>query len=380
MSGRGLTGPTGIWNTGAIPDRDLRPVPAIGEMEEYSVPVTGASIDLWLNANEGGIAPPDLLNEATRAEPEIVRRYPGAGGLREKLAERLEVEPDRVLVTNGSNDALDRACRTVLTTGREMIVPVPTFAMMLRYARLTGAELRTVPWLAGPLPVDSLLAVANAGTAAIGLTTPNNPTGAAISMSEVESLSRELPGVLIILDLAYVEFADRDPTPEALSLPNVVAIRTLSKAWGLAGLRVGYAIGSPDIITWMRKAGQHYPVSGLSAALALARLRRGEEEVGAFIDRVRRERSLLSSILRDLGADPFPSQANFVLARFPDAVRTFNALAGAGIAVRAFPGTEGLGDCLRITCPGEPDHFERLLNTLTDPRKCQPAYVEKETS
>ncbi|MFC1529690.1 pyridoxal phosphate-dependent aminotransferase [Gemmatimonadota bacterium] len=317
-----------------------------------------------------------------------MRRYPGNHKLEEVLADRLEVGPDRVLVTNGSNDALDRACRTVLTAGREMIVPVPTFAMLLRYARLTGADLRSVPWFEGSLPVEPLLAVSGASTSAVGLTSPNNPTGAVISPAEVESLSRELPGALIILDLAYIEFADEDVTREALALPNVVVIRTLSKAWDLAGLRVGYAIGPPGIITWMRRAGQHYPVSGLSAALAMEWLKRGEEEVGEYVNRVRRERSALSSILRNLGAVPFPSQANFVLARFPDASGTFQGLAEAGIAVRTFPGTKGLEDCLRITCPGEADQFERLIGSLTDIltdplkdlRDREPASAEKERS
>jgi histidinol-phosphate aminotransferase len=349
-------------------------------MGEYSVPAAGPPIDLWLNANEGGSVPPALLERAALADPGIVRRYPGGLGLDALLADRLGVEPGRVLVTNGSNDALDRACRTVLTAGREMIVPVPAFAMLLRYARLTGADLRTVPWFDGPLPVGALLGMAGAGTSAIGLTTPNNPTGAVISIGEVETLSRELPGALIILDLAYIEFADEDVTREALSLPNVVVIRTLSKAWSLAGLRVGYAAGPPDIITWMRRAGQHYPVSGLSALLAEEWLTRGEEEVGEYIGRVRRERSILTSTLRDLGALPCPSQANFVLARFPDASGTFRGLAEAGIAVRAFPGTEGLEDCLRITCPGEADRFERLIGTLTDLRDRDPAGSEKETS
>jgi histidinol-phosphate aminotransferase len=309
-----------------------------------------------------------------------VRRYPGGNGLQELLADRLEVEPERVLVTNGSNDALDRACRTVLTSGREMIVPVPAFAMLLRYARLTGAELRSVPWFEGPLPVEALLAMAGAGTSAVGLTSPNNPTGAVISTGELEALSREMPGALIILDLAYIEFADRDLTPAALSLPNVVVIRTLSKARGLAGLRVGYAVGPPDIITWMRRAGQHYPVSGLSALLAGEWLTRGEAEVGEYVNRVRRERVELSAVLRDLGALPFPSQANFVLARFPDAPGVFRGLAEAGIAVRAYPGTEGLEECLRITCPGVQEQFERLIETLTDLRDRDPAGAEKETS
>ncbi len=170
--------------------------------------------------------------------------------------------------------------------------------------------------------------------------------------------------VLLIVDLAYTEFADDDLMEATLRLPNAVAIRTFSKAWGLAGLRVGYAIGPPSIVDWLRAAGSPYPTAGVSLALAARQLETGADHVRAFVQRIRRERDELHRLLRAHGADALPSQGNFLLARFRDAERVHTGLARRGIAVRRFPGRPGLENSLRITCPGEPAAFARLCTAL----------------
>ena len=152
---------------------------------------------------------------------------------------------------------------------------------------------------------------------------------------------------------------DVDPTRRLLALPNVVVVRSLSKAWGLAGLRVGYAAGDATVLRWMRAAGGPYSVSSTSLEIAEERLARGLPD----ISRVRLERSRLIGLLERVGAEAFPSQANFVLARFDDAGRVVRGLAERGIAVRSLPDLDG---CLRITCPGDEDDFARLESALTD--------------
>ena len=141
-------------------------------------------------------------------------------------------------------------------------------------------------------------------------------------------------------------------TQIASELPNALVIRTLSKGWGLAGLRVGYALGAPAVIRWLRTVGNPYAVSGLSAALAARRLRGADHALKVFVARVRTKRAALSDVLREIGATPLPSQANFVLARFADAAATWDSLARCGIAVRTFPEHPHLVDYLRIHLPG----------------------------
>jgi histidinol-phosphate aminotransferase len=341
-----------------------RPSPALARVRAYRPSRHGAPIELRLDGNEGAGPGPELLAELGRAGPETLRRYPDPAALERRLAERLDLEPARVLVTAGADDGLERALRAVLAPGRNLVLPVPTFEMLERYARLAGGEVVPVPWLDGPFPYAAVRSAAGPETAAIAIVTPNNPTGRTVDPADVERLAAELPGALLLLDLAYVEFADADPTARLLALPNVVVFRTFSKAWGLAGLRVGWAAGPAPIVEWLRAAGHPYAVSGPSLRLAEARLDRDGPAVERFVARVREERAALAALLERLGVPSSPSQANFLLVRTPRAAWLHDALAGLGIAVRRFPDRPELADRLRITLPGEPDAFDRLCRAL----------------
>jgi histidinol-phosphate aminotransferase len=330
----------------------------------YEVPPLGPPVDLRLDGNEGAVPPAELLDELRKLGSDVMRRYPSARPLEELLACRFGVDPERVLVTAGADEALDRACRAMLAPGREIVLPTPTFEMLPRYARLAGGEVVTVPWPAGPYPTNEVLRAVSERAAIIAVVSPNNPTGAVASAEDIERLSRAAPHALVLADLAYVEFADEDPTALVLSLPNVLVVSTLSKAWGLAGLRVGYAVGPPEVLGWLRAAAGPYAVSRPSLALAAARLETGQGEVDAFVETVRRERGELERLLTELGAEPSPSQGNFAFARFRDAAWVRDALAGLGIAVRSFPDHPDLEGCVRITCPGDAASFARLTAAL----------------
>jgi HAD superfamily hydrolase (TIGR01548 family) len=322
--------------------------------------------DLKLDGNEGEPPPASLLDAGRAEAPALLRDYPKARAraLERQIAALHDLPPARVLVTAGGDDALDRACRTVLGPGRELIFPSPSFEMLLRYARLTGGDIVEVPWPRGPYPTDAVIDRVGPTTGMIAVVTPNNPTGAVATARDLERLSAAAPEAILLVDLAYTEFADEDLTPAALRLPNALCVRTLSKAYGLAGLRVGYALGHERLIGWMRCAGAPYPVSGLSLRLAGERLATGDTAVRRFIAAVRHERAALAELLRELGAEPLPSQANFVIARFRDELWVRDALAGLGIAVRIFPGRDGLERCLRTSTPGNAAHFERLTHGL----------------
>jgi histidinol-phosphate aminotransferase len=202
---------------------------------------------------------------------------------------------------------------------------------------------------------------------AVFIVSPNNPTGSAITIDELRAVRAAAPGAPLILDLAYAEFADEDLTRVAVRQPRTVVTRTLSKAWGLAGLRVGYAIGEPEVIGWLRRAGNPYAVSALSLAVAERVLAYLEPEMLTSVACVRSERARLASFLGARRIEALPSQANFVLARFRTAARAgsvFQMLLARKILVRAFPDRSGIGDSLRTTCPVDERDFTRLLEAL----------------
>ncbi len=333
----------------------------------YDQPVRGGAGMLRLDRNEGLLPSPAALAELAQANPQLLRRYPDVTGLTALLAARWGVAPERVIVTAGADEAIDRVCRAFMAPGRTMLLPDPSFEMLDRYAALAGGELARVPWTDDVFPTDGFLQRIDGRTAVVAVVSPNNPTGGVATLGDVRRLAAAAPDALILLDHAYVEYADDDLTAAVLDLPNVVVVRTLSKAWGLAGCRVGYAIGSAHIIAVLRAAGGPYPVAGLSMALAARPLERGASALAAHVTRVREERAALTRQLASLGLSPRRSQANFVFvecggggrARFCAA-----ALAALGVLVREFTGRPGLATALRITLPGEPAAFERLTSAL----------------
>lgn len=330
----------------------------------YKVPRAGAPTDLHLDGNEGATPPSSLLGALERYGIDVLRRYPDAGPLEARLAAAHGVSPEQVLVTAGGDDALDRACRVVLAPGRAVIFPVPGFEMLARYARLVGGTVVEVPWTEHRYPTDAVIEAIGPDTAMVVVTSPNNPTGGVATAEDLRRLSGAAPEALLLVDLAYVEFADEDLSAAALQLPNAVIVRTVSKARGLAGLRVGYAAGPPQVMAWMRAAGAPYAVSAPSLALAETQLAAGDEAMRSFVALVRKERALIAEILTELGAEPLPSEANFVLTRVRDPLWLRDALAGLGIAVRAFPGRPGLEQHVRVACPGDAAALSRLERSL----------------
>lgn len=346
------------------------PVPALRDVEAYrasgnpepGVPSQGRR-RLKLDGNEGR-APDDQLLRSITGGGELCARYAKTTGLELFLAERLGLDPSRLLVTAGADDGLLRSCLAFLDESRNIVLSRPTFEMLPRYARLTGATLQEVPWSSGAFPIAASLQACTEQTGIVAVVSPNNPTGLVAQPQDLEQLSRALPSALLLVDLAYEEFADEPLTECALQLPNAVVLRTLSKAQGLAGLRVGYVAGPAAVIDCLRAAGNPYPVAGPSLALARARLAQQGDAVTSFIERVRVERGELYELLNACGARALPSQANFVFALVQDPAAWRAACDKRGVAIRAFPGIAGLEQALRISCPGNPEDFELLSEVL----------------
>lgn len=329
-----------------------RPIPTVEAATAYRVPRHPAPIDCWLAGNEGRTPPADVL---AVLPGDLARGYPSAADLEAALAERFAVDPAQVLVTAGADDGLDRVCRAYLDSTRRAVIPTPTFGMLLRYARLTGAAVDTPAWPAGAWPLDAVRSALRPDTALVCVVSPNNPTGQVATAADLAAISAAAPDAVVLLDHAYVEYADVDLTAAALALPNVVVARTFSKAWGLAGLRVGYLLGPAAVIGALRRVGNPYAVSGPS--LAVARRQLATADIAPHIAAVRRERARLIAGLRALDVPTLDSQANCVLVEGSRVDWLRDAWAGLGIGVRAWPGEARL----RISVPDDPAVTDRVL-------------------
>lgn len=336
----------------------------------YSPPTFAGGIRLDLSKNEGRVPRDETLLQAIPGIEQLAR-YPALRELQSEMAASYGVPMERVLVTAGGDDALLRLCLFALRRSRQnpserqALVAVPTFEMIPRYVNLAGGELVTVPWPSGAFPTEALLAAAGDATALVFVVSPNNPTGAVATPADLERLASALPDALIVLDAAYAEFACEDLMACALRLKNVVIVRTLSKAWGLAGLRVGCAIARPELLSQLHASGNPMPVSVASASLAVARLRTGRGDVDDHVARVREQRVDLIQRLRELGTAPVePCQGNFVLVHGVDAPWLTASLAALGIAVRRFPDQPELADAVRIGLPAESDSYSELVAAL----------------
>ena len=321
-----------------------------------------------LSMNEGALPSRASLRILERLDPELLRKYPKTAPLESAYAARLGIASDRVLATTGGDEAIDRVLRAFLAPDQEIVFPVPTFEMIPAFARMARGRLIPIEYSWGTLPHDEILAEVGDATGVVAVISPDNPTGRAFSTRALRRLAGALPpGVVFMVDSAYAEFADEDPAPTLLECPNVILIRTLSKAWGLAGLRVGFAVGSTEHIERVRSFGGPYCLSGPAMAIALDRLQHGTEEMRAFVADVRARRRRLADLIGRLGGQPEPSQTNFVLAALPDARWIHRGLASQGIAVRYFP---HLPEHVRITVPRNDNEFHRLegaLNALERP-------------
>ncbi|GAB4296281.1 MAG: hypothetical protein Kow0090_11320 [Myxococcota bacterium] len=342
----------------------IKPSPILERVTPYHPPRPFAPVSLKLDANEGSLPSPELLDEALSINGEALRKYPDASALEKEIASAFNLPQEKILVTAGADDAIERVLRALLTPEREIVIPVPTFEMFERYIGLADAKAVEIPWLDEKFPLEEVIGAINEKTAILTIVSPNSPTGFVISDDELKKLSAAAPNAIILVDLAYTEFANDDLMDIATSLPNAVVLRSFSKALGLAGIRVGWVYAPQEVIGWLRAVGHPYAVSAPSIQIASAKLKRGKSEVVAFCERIKTERSELTRLLQKLGANPFPSQANFILARFKDAGWLYDALVALGISVRIFPENPYLENCARITLPGNETDFLRLTQAL----------------
>jgi histidinol-phosphate aminotransferase len=218
-------------------------------------------------------------------------------------------------------------------------------------------------------------------TTIVAVVSPNNPTGNVVAASDLLALGKACPNSVLLFDHVYGEYADDDLTAAALENPNAVVLRTFSKAWGLAGCRVGYAVASPGLAAILRSAANPYPVAAPSALLALERLSSGQGEMAAHVEQVRSERQRLAGWLRARAIDCSDSQGNFLLAELGSRAGTLRRrLAESGVLVRAFPHRPEIATAVRISLPGDESGFARLLDALDVALDGSPSATRGETA
>jgi histidinol-phosphate aminotransferase len=316
-----------------------------------------------LNTNENPFPPsPRVLAAIRDIDGEALRRYPSpkADAFRATAAAVHGVSPDMVLAGNGSDEILAIAVRTFLGPGDVLAYPDPTYSLYPVLAATSENRVVTVPWEPGwELPLTALLAT---GARAIFFANPNAPTGTLVRSSRVRELALAFDGLLLV-DEAYVDFADENCLALVRELPNVMLCRTFSKGYSLAGLRFGYAIAAPALVVEMTKVKDSYNCDAVSIRAATAALADQDYARGTW-QAVRAERTRLAGELRQRGWDVIPSQTNFLLATCPGgkAAEIYRELKAKRILVRYFD-KPGLADKLRITI-GTAEQNDALLAAL----------------
>lgn len=307
-----------------------------------------------LASNENPLGPsPKALEAIAKALPDLAL-YPDGGGfaLKEVICRKFGVTPAQVILGNGSNDVLELAARTFLTAGTSAVYSQHAFAVYPLATQAVGATGIEVPAKNYGNDLDALAAAVRADTRMLFLANPNNPTGTFVPAAALHAFLKKVPAnVLVVLDEAYGEYLGGkdayDSVPWLAEFPNLIISHTLSKAYGLAGLRVGFGFASPEIIALMNRVRQPFNVNHLAMVAAVAAL-----EDDAFIDKSRAVNAdglaYLNSEFGRRAIEVIPSYGNFITFRIANAQAVFQSLLKQGVIVRPIAGY-GMPDWLRVT-------------------------------
>jgi histidinol-phosphate aminotransferase len=323
-----------------------------------------------LASNENPLGPSPKAMEAARRALGEANWYPDGGSkhLREVLATRHNVRFEEVFVGLGSSEIIDLASRVLLRPGLDGITSEGSFTLFAIAIRASGADLIQTPMKDYTFDLDAIAAAVTPQTRIIYIANPNNPTGTAFGAAEFSAFLKKVPGdVLVVLDEAYREYAERRDLPDALALfreyNNILTLRTFSKVYGLAGLRIGYGIGHPTLVAEMNKLRTPFNVTSVGQAAALAALD-DIDHVRRSVETNRAERRRLFYELTKLGLSPVPSETNFLFIPLgPYAKALCDELLHEGVIVRPLAWM-GFPEAIRISV-GNPAENTKLLAALS---------------
>lgn len=334
------------------PISQLRPTPRarVQAMKEYHPPL-GNRDAMRLDFNENTIAcSPKVREVLSRISAGDLTRYPERGPVERVVAEHLRVQPEQVLLTNGVDEAIHVLFETFLDAGDELLLPVPTYTMYEVYASATDA--RVVPVQASDdlqFPFDRLMNAITPRTRIIAIANPNSPSGSTATREQIIQLAQLAPKAVVLVDEAYFHFHGETVIDLIDTLPNVMIARTFSKAYGLAGLRLGVLAGSVELISWIRRVLSPYSVN----SLALACLPPALEDTAYldwYVGEVLAARSDFGAALDAARVRRWPSHANFILVYIgPQQTEFVRLMSAGGVLVRDRSNDPGCDGCVRIT-------------------------------
>jgi histidinol-phosphate aminotransferase len=339
---------------------------AVQNLHAYRPPLAGRQ-GLRLDFNESTIGcSPRVLARLHSLDAEALARYPEREPVEGVVADFLGLDAKQVLLTNGVDEAIHLLCSAYLEPGDEAIIVVPTFAMYAIFAQAEGAN--PIQVFAGEnfaFPLEGLLSRIGRRTRLIAVANPNNPTGAATDCEILLQVARSAPQAAVLVDEAYFEFHGETILSHAARPANLFVARTFSKAYGLAGLRIGILAGDAEQMAMVRRVASPYNVNAVALAV-LPEALRDQDYVKDYVAEVQRSRSVLEQELRTLGLHYWPSRANFVLVRVGPAHAEFiQALRTRGILVRDRNTDSGCEGCVRLTV-GSSEHTRTLITALRD--------------
>jgi histidinol-phosphate aminotransferase len=340
--------------------RAPEPRAGVRRMKEYHPPVAGRD-GLRLDFNENTLAcSPRVIEALRKITAADLTRYPERGSVEAAVAASLNVEAAQVLLTNGVDEAIHVLCQAFLDRGDAMLLPVPTYSMYEVYGSAAEAQIDAVPaWqsrtdavLAADgfrFPLDVMLGAIHSRTRLIAIANPNSPTGATVARDAIVAIAERAPQAIVLVDEAYYHFFGETVIDLIGKVPNLVVARTFSKAYGLAGLRLGALIAAEGTMQWLRRVISPYSVNQLALACLPAALE-DRAYLKWYIGEVKAARAELAQALTDFGLEHWPSEANFILTRIGAEHSAFvKAMRARGILTRdrsADPGCDGL---VRIT-------------------------------
>ena len=327
-----------------------QPSAAVRRMKEYHPPL-GDRSGLRLDFNENTFAcSPRVLESLSRISRGDLTRYPEREPVEARVAAHLGLRPQQVLITNGVDEAIHVLCQTYLDAGTEILIPVPTYTMYEVYASATPARVFTVPAEEGfRFPLRALLKAITPATRLIAIANPNSPTGQTSSGDDLLRLIDAAPRAAVLIDEAYFHFYGETVMDLIGRAPNVIVARTFSKAYGLAGLRLGVLAAAEEQMQWLRRAISPYSVNSVALTCLTAALD-DQDYLHWYTGEVLASRPLFESALQRLAVPYWPSQANFVLVNIgPKHRECVTAMRTKGVLVRDRSNDPGCDGCVRIT-------------------------------
>lgn len=351
-----------------MPGTDFPPPrEAVVRMAPYSPPTGGRSGKLRLDFNENTTGCPVDVLETLQASMDAagLSMYPEYETARQELAKFYGVSPEELLLTNGTDEAIQVLVNTYVDAGNQVVLLQPSYAMYRFYAELAGAAITEIGYRPQDLsfPFEELLERVGPSTRAILMANPNNPTGTALEIAALETLLQAAPCAAVLVDEAYFEFCGITALPLLSQYRNLFVSRTFSKAFGLAALRVGCLVAQAENVAFLRKSRSPYSVNALAAAAARAAVS-NTEHVRRYAAEVLRAKERLCRALDGLGIAWYPSRANFVLLKLGPSARVIrDRLLERGVLVR--DRSYELPGCIRVTV-GTVEQVERFLSDLKD--------------